>query len=101
MGAELNSRNFLSAVPLLAHRLDSCSQMALLPKEIGFSFLANGSNNHKNVEAHLQDYKLKQPFQSNSKQPFVFLPSQKRLHVNTDANVRDVRAANFGIFKHC
>ena len=30
MGVELNSHNFLSAVSLLVHPLDSCGKMALL-----------------------------------------------------------------------
>ena len=55
MGAELKSHNFLSAISFLVHPLESCSQMALFPQEMGFSFLPNGSNDHKNFEAHLLD----------------------------------------------
>ena len=54
--AESNSHNYLSAVLFLVHPLDSCSQMALLRKKMGFSFLPNGSNDHKIFEAHFLDY---------------------------------------------
>ena len=46
----------LSQNPFLVYPLDSCSQMALFLFKMGFNFLSNGSNDHKNLEAHLLDY---------------------------------------------
>ena len=57
MEAELYSHNFLSAISFLMYPLNSCSQRLCFTKKVSFNFQPDGSNYHKNFEAHLLDYK--------------------------------------------
>ena len=43
----LNGHNVLAAVSFSVHPLDSCRQTVLLRQQMSFSFLPNGSNDHK------------------------------------------------------
>ena len=56
MGAGLNSHNFLSAVLILCTSTSFLQPNGFASLKMGFSFLPDGSNNHKNFEAPLLDY---------------------------------------------